>query len=385
MPVPPEKSEFVLRVGQWLMWMEHNQGSSASTVRAYELHLLRLCDWYLEQAADPTSGFGRDPLRASSKQLEMYTGMHAHQIGITPRSRRPIVAAVRGFYRWAAKDGIIEVDPATLVPYPHAGRKLPRSPSLAEAERLLMQPDIETFRGLRDTAMFALLMGCGLRISGLVGLNEGSLLWSQSAVGEQLALRVIEKGKKERIVPAPREAAMLVRAYLGHADLQAIDRSIASGDSILFVSTRNYGCAVHEYHGERRRLSARTVRQALARYARRAGIAQDSRHPHALRHLFGTELTESDVPTLQAQALMGHENAKDTQIYTLVAQRKLREVVDRANPLAKMQGPLVRTLRAVDRAANNGTHAPSAPPNGAYNGESRGHPKPRNRSGKAPV
>lgn len=372
---PPQGSRFQQLVGDWLVWMEHNRGATESTLRCYELHLTRLAKWFATPPATPNMRpDGEEPLFATSEDLQKYTGIFAHSLGITPRARRPMVAAVRGFYKWAAAAGNKHADtnPAVDLPYPSAGIRLPRLPSIAQAERLLMQPDIETFIGLRDAAMLAILMGCGLRLSGLIGLNESSLLWSETDAGESLTLRVEEKGKRERLVPAPREVAMLLRAYLGHADLIGIDRTTGIGDQILFISTRNRTIGPHDYHGERRRIAQRSVRQSIERYAKRAGIPVGSRHPHGLRHLFGTELTESDVPMLTTQILIGHVDPKDTAIYTHLAHRKLREVIDRANPLSKMRAPLLATLRSLDRATTKAHPRVSERPHGAYNPRSEG-------------
>jgi len=376
MPVsPPERLESLVEA--WLAWLEHNRGATQSTLRCYELHLLRMGKWFAAPPRDPKlAAATADPLSATSADLQKYTGIYAHSLGISPRGRRPIVAAVRGFYKWAKQQRHVARNPAELLPYPAAGLRLPRSPSIAEAERLLMQPDIDTFIGLRDATMIAILIGCGLRLSGLMGLNESSVIWEADASGiERLTLRVVEKGRRERLVPAPREVAMLMRAYLGHPDLAAIDRTLANGDQVLFVTVRNRVVSIADYHGERRRIARKTIWQMIERYSRRARISEGARHPHALRHLYGTELTESDTPLLQTQALMGQEDPKNTAIYTHLAQRKLREVVDKANPLAKMRSPLLSTLRSLDRAVTGQKRVHSGPA-GAHNAHSRGLREP---------
>lgn len=361
----------------WLSYLHHNDGAADSTVRCYDLHLVRLRKWFESPPADERMRpSGADPLQANAADLQKYTGIFVHSIGISPRSRRPIVAAVRGFYAWLAREKYIDSNPAADLPYPYAGVPLPRATALGDASKLLMQPDIETFLGLRDTCILAVFIGCGLRISGVKALNESSLQWETDDNGmEVLTLLVREKGGRERLVPAPREVAMLLRAYLGHPDLVEVDRTLKDGDRVLFVSTRNRVLDASEYHGERRRLSDRSMRDMIERSAKRAGLAPGARHPHALRHLFGTELTESDVPTLITQALMGHEDPKNSKIYTRLAMRKLRTVIDKANPLAKMQSPLLSTLRSLDRATTQGSKRVSARPLGADNAHTRGLPR----------
>lgn len=372
-PVSPSPDGFDGLLEQWLSHLHHNEGAADSTVRCYEQHLVRLRKWFQSPpAAERLQPSGSDPLGATSADLHKYTGIFAHSLGITPISRRPIVAAVRGFYAWLHEQRAIAANPAEKLPYPYAGAPLPRAPSLGEASKLLMQPDIETFLGLRDACMLATLMGCGLRISGLTAMNEGSLLWENEEGVEHLTLRVTEKGKRDRLVPAPRELAILLRAYLGHPDLASLERTTKQGDRVLFVSTRNRAIDVSEYHGERRRISQRSVRDTIERYAKRAGLLPGTRHPHGLRHLFGTELAESDVPTLTSQALMGHVDPKNTEIYTHLAKRKLREVVHKASPLSKMDSPLLATLRSLDRATTQAAMRVSARPPGADNAQTKG-------------
>lgn len=365
---------FAAALAGWLRWLEHNRGRSLRTVDKYTAYLQRLAAWCATPAADPdTPPSTNDPLELTADDLDYFCGLAAHRDGLKPRSRRPLVAAVRGFFAWYAKGG--GINPAEHLDYPKFGAPLPAAISLSEAERMLMTPDIETFLGLRNAAMIAVLIGCGLRISGLVAMNESSLQWQADEEGvEQLTLLVTEKGKKDRLVPVPHETALLLRAYLGHVDLEAIDRNIADGDRVLWVSTNNHFVGPHEYHGEARRLSTRTVATMLANVGAKAKVAPRNRHAHAFRHLYGTELTESDVPTLQVQGLMGHANPKDTEIYTRLAQRRLRQAVERGNPLAKMRTPLLDSLRTIGAAQRRQRTSPR--PNEAYNRGSGSRSRP---------
>lgn len=327
-------------IEDWLRWKVHNQGRAPTTARKYRLYLGRLQAYLADR--------GKDLAGATHQDLEHFTGLYMHEQGQRPRSRRAIVAAVRQFYGWLVKVRQLPANPASEVPYPMAGKPLPVALQLHHAEALLMAPGISTFRGLRDTTMIAFLVGCGIRVSGLVGMNESSLLFVRHEQRESLVIRVREKGGKERLVPAPDDCWALVRAYLGHPELEDIDRSLRDGDQVLFVSTANRLVPPHQYHGEARRLTARSVHDIIQAHGRRVGVPADQLHPHAMRHLYGTEFAESDVDLLIRQALMGHEDPKSTEVYTRLAARKLREVVDRANPLAKIRTPvggLVRELR----------------------------------------
>ena len=317
--------------------MRHNKGRLSGTLTKYRKYIGDLDGWL--------SASGLDLLAATRKDLEEFTGPVLHERGITPRSRRPYVAGIRTFYKWARANGLVAEDPACALVYPNIGRKLPRGMTLQNAERLLMQPDLHTFIGVRDSAILHLFIGAGLRLSGLAALNEQDLMFTEWLGVEHLVLRIVEKGEKERFVPVPHEARLMVRAYLGHHDLAGVNRELPDGNKVLFVSTANRTVPEHEYFGEARRLSDRSIQDMLETYARKAGIPRDQAHPHALRHLYGTELMESDVHILKMQTLMGHARTDDTKIYAHVALRSLAKAVESANPLAKMKTPASELAR----------------------------------------
>lgn len=321
-------------IAEFLNWKRHNQGRSDATLDKYLDYLMRFSSFLIDKRG------GRDFMTADRYDLEEFAGIFSHKQGISPRSRRPIVAVLRGFFKWMNDMGIRSDNPAAHLTYPRSGNPLPRQMELKNAEKILMQPDLDTFIGVRDAAIIAILAGCGLRVSGLVFLNESSLIWTENEGQEWLLLRVNEKGKKERIVPVPHEARLLIRAYLGHPNLDLIDRTLPSGDRVLFVSTMNGVCQDHEYFGERRRLSRGYIKKILQKYGERAGVPKDQCHPHALRHLYGTELAEEDTDLLKIQSLMGHGDPKSTQVYVHLAMRKLSTQVNRANPLSKMKTPV---------------------------------------------
>jgi len=334
---PPILTELEL-TRRWLEWLQHNRGRAEATVAKYGEIIERLSKWAAKEKQLTL-------LQLKPNDLAEFTGPVAHAAGLAPRARRPMVSAIKNFYGYAAAQGACK-PVAKDLDYPKVGRRLPVGMSLQDAERLLMAPDIGTFAGLRDASMIAMFIGCGMRVSGLTGLNESALTWTHN----QLTVSVKEKGGNERLVPVPSEAATLLQAYLAHPDLAALDRSTATGDQVLFVSLNSGSIPTHEFHGERRRISARGLRYVIERNGERAGIHRSKLHPHAARHLYGTELAESSVDILQRQALLGHEDPKSTAIYTHLAARRLREIVDRSNPLAKMKNQLLESVRDIAKA-----------------------------------
>jgi integrase/recombinase XerD len=327
-------------IPQFLDFKRHNSGRSNRTIQVYQLALDRL-NSFLEESGHAWNS-------ATHDELLLFTGIWLYRKGLKdPLSRRPMVSAVREFYRWAATRGLVANNPAAAIPYPRTGRKLPRVLTLANAERLMWGPDFGTFEGVRDGAMLGLLIGCGLRVSGLVGLNQGQILQEVVDGRPRLVLNVIEKGNKQRRLPVPEQADLLLRLYLEHPDLKEIDRLLPSGDRVLFVSVRNRSVPEHEYRGENRRLGRGAVLAMIKKHGQVQGIPEDQLHPHALRHLYGTELREDEVDLITRQRLMGHADPKTTEIYDHLALRKVTRDVDRANPLAKMRTPASDLLRQI--------------------------------------
>lgn len=317
---------------KFLTWKEHNEGCAAATVNKYLLFLERLRR-FLDEEQTPV-------LEATPEQLQHFTGLHAHAQGISPRSRRPLISAVRGFYAWACRERLIRTDPASQIDYPRIGRKVPRGIQREHVEKILMAPDLNTFLGVRDLAIMMMLAGTGIRVSGLCAMNESSLQFLEEDGQARLVVRVKEKGGHERLIPAPAETLWMMHAYLGHEELQTIDRTLPDGDSVLFVSINRRNISPADYFGEARRLTDRSICTLIEKYGKKMKLPREMCHPHAFRHLYGTELAESDVDVIKIQALMGHADPKTSEIYIHTAMRKLSKVVDQANPLSKIRTPL---------------------------------------------
>lgn len=328
-------------IGQFREYLAFSLGRAERTAAAYARILGRL-EAFLASC-------DRQLASATSSDLEAFVGLELHAQGVSARSRRPHVAAIRKFYEWASKRGLIASNPAEELVYPTSGRALPNVMQAKQLEALLLSIPLDEFLGIRDATIISVLAGVGLRVSGLTALNERDLVSETGERGREVwSLRVREKGGHQRLMPVPDEAAVLLRAYLVHPELKAIDRVLANGDQVLFVSTANRQVPAWRYTGEHRRLSTYAVWRMLRRRGHAAGIPQTALHPHALRHLYATELAEADVDQLTIAELMGHRDPKSTAIYVHLAQSRLRKIVDRANPLASISSPggeLARTLR----------------------------------------
>ncbi|TCS35842.1 integrase/recombinase XerC/integrase/recombinase XerD [Paucimonas lemoignei] len=328
-------------IDKFITWKRYNDGAKPRTAEAYQAALERLVE-FLE---------GRDLEDASIDDVELFGGLWLHKQGVNAISRRPYVAAVREFYKWLAGAGRIKTNPAADLRYPKGGRRLPSMITLGNAEKLMWAPDFSTFAGVRDAAILSLLLGCGLRREGVANLNESNLVQTEHQGDKRYILRVMEKGEKERILPVPREADMVLRLYLEHEDLQAIDRTLESGDKVLFVSLGNKMVPPHEYIGENRRMAPKAIWEIVKKHGKAAGIPDAQLHPHALRHLYGTELLESDVDQHIRQELMGHADPRSTEVYTHLAMRKKMTEADRANPFAKIRTPVGELISKLRRSS----------------------------------
>lgn len=229
------------------------------------------------------------------------------------------VVAVRGFHRFALRDGLAKHDPAAGVKPPPPAKRLPKALSLADVEAILEAAGAAgTALALRDRALLEVLYGTGARISEAVGLDVDDIAEPASAE-EPGTVLLRGKGSKERIVPVGRFAGEALAAYLvrGRPELTAAGK----GTPALFLNSRG---------GRLSRQSAWTV---ITRAAERAGVTAEV-SPHTMRHSFATHLLEGGADVRVVQELLGHASVTTTQIYTLVTVDSLREVYAASHPRA---------------------------------------------------
>jgi integrase/recombinase XerD len=221
------------------------------------------------------------------------------------------VAAIRSFYGFARREGIIERNLADLIDPPRPGRYLPEVLAPDEVERILAAPGDDP-PGIRDAAILELLYACGLRVSELTGLDLDRL----NLPG--LEVRVIGKGNRERRVPMGEPARDRLHRYItGPRQDWTAKRPIVA----VFVSQRGA------------RLGRESVWRLVRRWGRVAGIRADVT-PHTFRHSFATHLLEGGADLRVVQTLLGHASISTTQLYTHLTGERLREVYARAHPRA---------------------------------------------------
>jgi integrase/recombinase XerD len=281
------------------IWLE--RGLSEHTLAAYRRDLR-----YLSQMLKKR---GRTLADASEADLSSVVAAR-FEAGYKARSSARWLSCVKGFYRQLAASGRLAEDPAAHLEAPKLGRPLPGTMSESEVERLLAAPDLDTPLGLRDRAMLELLYASGLRISELVSLTTSSVNLQQGVV------RVVGKGGKERLVP------------MGAVAQKAVVRFVAQGRPVLLGERTT---DVIFPSNRARAMTRQTFWHAVKRYATIAGIARDI-SPHTLRHAFATHLLNHGADLRAVQMMLGHADLSTTQIYTHVAQARLKDLHSTHHP-----------------------------------------------------
>jgi integrase/recombinase XerC len=225
------------------------------------------------------------------------------------------LAAVRSLYRWLAREGVVEQNPAKLVATPKLPKKLPRVPTIEEMNSVIdgQMPEVAAFPE-RDRLMLELLYGCGIRNSELTGIDLDDIRLSAEAI------LIRGKGKKERYVPFGDSVKTALAAYLPERHKVCGERGKTS--AALLINRRGG------------RLTTRSVGRIVKKIAVAKGLSPDV-HPHTLRHAFGTHMLEEGADLRAIQELLGHERLATTQRYTQLSMKHVLQVYDQTHPRAK--------------------------------------------------
>jgi integrase/recombinase XerC len=241
--------------------------------------------------------------------------------GLSKTSAARSLAAIRSWFRWLAKTGHVEKNPAALVSTPKLPKHLPRVPSIEEMNYLVDTAAANQAAAWpeRDRMIFELLYGCGIRNAELVGLNLEDVHWA----GEAILVR--GKGRKERYVPLGDAAAEAIRAYLPARQAKLESSRPIRASAALLLNLRMKGSG---------RLTTRSVGRIVKRIALARGLPGEI-HPHTLRHAFGTHMLEEGADLRAIQELLGHERLSTTQRYTQLSVGQVAGVYSRTHPRAK--------------------------------------------------
>src|SRR6266481_7309544 len=285
--------------------MRAERNASPHTLRAYRKELRRFAEYVGPEIKwkDIDHVF----IRGFLSQL--------HAANLSKVSVARALAALRSLFKWLAREGLVQQNPAKLVSTPKLPKKLPRVPTLEEINGLLdgAMPETASFPE-RDRAIFELLYGCGLRNSELVGIEMADI---QDANG---VLLVRGKGRKQRYVPIEGAVQEALRAY--REVRQQLLRQSEKTTQRLFINQRGGP------------LTTRSVGRIVKQIAIAKGLPPDV-HPHTLRHAFGTHMLSEGADLRAIQELLGHERLSTTQKYTQLSISHVMDVYDRTHPRAK--------------------------------------------------
>ena len=292
------------------LWMEN--GLSENTLSAYRNDLAGFALWLKEKGQLLTT--------VSTNTIQDFLAFN-YDIQQKRRSVARLLSTLRRFYLYLLRENQISEDPTRLIESPKGERSLPLSLNEKQIDDLLDAPDISDDLGLRDRSMLEVLYATGLRVSELINLQTSQISMQQGVI------RVIGKGNKERLVPVGEIALDWLMQYYQQSRPQLLlkttkNKKNLSQCSEVFVTRRG------------RAMTRQAFWYMVKRYALIAGINTDNLSPHTLRHAFATHLLNNGADLRVVQMLLGHSDISTTQIYTHVADQRLREMYQIHHPRA---------------------------------------------------
>jgi integrase/recombinase XerD len=292
------------------LWMEN--GLSENTMSAYKNDLANFSVWLMEKQ-----------LSLLQVNVETIQGFLAYNydISMKRRSVARVLSTLRRFYLYYFRENRITEDPTRLVESPKGQQSLPVSLNEHQVEELLSSPDTGDALGLRDRAMLEVLYATGLRVSELIKLQASQISLEQGVI------RVVGKGNKERLVPVGEIALDWLLRYYRESRPQLLEKKAANSKSVglcseVFVTKRGGA------------MTRQAFWYIVKRYARIAGIPDEHLSPHTLRHAFATHLLNHGADLRVVQMLLGHSDISTTQIYTHIADQRLRDMYQSHHPRA---------------------------------------------------
>jgi tyrosine recombinase XerC len=304
-------------VGRYINYLQAGKNASPHTVRTYIAALVG------NKTPGREYGFIQFLFQKKVLDLDAVTRQTLRdymaflmQKGIAKRSIANKLSAIRSFYRYLHREGIVKENPLDKISSPKLDKRLPGLLTSDEVTQLLLAPDTSQAVGQRDRAILELLYASGLRVSEIARLNLGQV----DVVSKEM--RVVGKGNKERIVLMGQPAADALTLYL------------QTGRQELLGGKRNEAVFVSRFG---RRLIERRIQKILDKYAASVGINHKV-HPHMLRHTFATHMLDGGADLRVVQELLGHASLSTTQIYTHVSKSQAKKVYLAAHPLALERG-----------------------------------------------
>lgn len=282
------------------LWSQ--KGLAALTLNAYQQDLRGLSNWLKSR--------NEKLINASQASIQAYLA-HRFENGTSSRSSARLLSTLKQYYRHLIRTGERQDNPTALIQAPKIHRSLPQTLTENDMDALLQAPDSNTDYGLRDRCMLEVMYSSGLRVSELVSLEMNQINTNLGLV------RLTGKGNKERVIPVGEEAMYWLDIYIKQARPQLVN--LQKNSNALFLSSR--GTAI----------TRQAFWQNIKKHLLKADIKTDY-SPHSLRHAFATHLLNHGADLRTVQMLLGHSSLSTTQIYTHIAQARLKSLHRRHHP-----------------------------------------------------
>lgn len=311
---PQTTTGFDSDIDGFLDYVRTEKGLSPNTLLAYSSDLACFAQWARRRRLRSVAQVTRQTVLDYRRALSLGEG--AGRSGVitrSPRSVRRAQATLRAFFRFLRLEGKVKENPTDGIETLRVEKRLPRSLSLHEVERLLSSPDRSRPLGLRDAAMLEILYATGIRVSELITLRTENI---NMEVGYLVCMG---KRSKERVVPFGKDAGRVVAAYLAESREGLLGGRQTES---LFVTARGS------------RLTRQAFWKNLKRHGREAGIKSARLSPHVIRHSFATHLLEHGADLRSVQKMLGHADISTTQIYTHVNRERLKKLYQNFHPRA---------------------------------------------------
>jgi integrase/recombinase XerC len=300
-------------VQQFIRYLSAERNASPHTCRSYLTDLKEFVNFLKDTGLHLSSDGKMEMEKVDRLTIRRYLSFVHRKNRKSSIARK--ISTLRSFFKFLVREHMVSSNPAKAVSTPKVEKLLPGALTVDEAFRLMDLPglliretssDRSRKKSFRDRAILELLYSSGIRVGELVALNINQLNLDLGIV------KVMGKGRKERIVPVGSKAIEAVRAYLE-------ERRAPDEEAPLFLNLRGG------------RLTARSVDRLIKNYTRQAGIFRKV-SPHSLRHTFATHLLDAGADIREIQEMLGHASLSTTQRYTHVSMGKLMEVYDKAHP-----------------------------------------------------
>ena len=301
-----------IQIRSFIDSLHSEKGYAANTCRAYSHNLNEFISFVSESYFSTENQKGADLLKADQIDGLMIRGF----LGFLHKKNKKVtiarkLSAVRSFFRFLVKHGVILDNPLDLIMTPKQKKAIPVYLPVDDVFRLLDSIKTDTLAGIRNRAIFETLYSSGIRVSELEGLDVFDV------DVKKCLIRVVGKGNKERIVPIGTKAIAAIKEYRERLQSEA---GIGEDDNTPLFLNKDLG-----------RLTSRSIARILDKTARECGLLIPV-SPHALRHTFATHMLDAGADLRVVQELLGHKSLSTTQKYTHVSIDRLMETYDKAHP-----------------------------------------------------